>query len=254
MAANLFLRRKPNDWNVKGEAGGGIIAPLGADKQEDIKYKPALLQDNIVEPENDTMVTPEIGAEREVQEKPSLFGERPDRPKPKAYDYILGLLLPALQAGLGGQGALSGAVAGASNMFANKFKNQNRDIADWEKDRAYGLSERKADNELTKIQQDMDYKKGMLDVSKGTLNLNKEKYNKPITPPKAIDPSKISDKDYLEALAGIRRVDELRKKYPAKTFEYYPGDLDIIKAHELNKKANATNPYNFYYQQPEDEK
>lgn len=241
MAANLFLRRKPNDWNVKGEAGGGIIAPLGADKQEDIKYKPALLQDNIVEPENDTMVTPEIGAEREVQEKPSLFGERPDRPKPKAYDYILGLLLPALQAGLGGQGALSGAVAGASNMFANKFKNQNRDIADWEKDRAYGLAERKADNELTKLQQDIDYKKGMLGVSKDKLKLDKQKYNNP-----PARPGKLGELTAQQALEAQTLIDQFNKLKPEsinpKELAKMQNEVDeakrIVKFYQMGRKID----------------
>jgi hypothetical protein len=124
--------------------------------------------------EDDPMTEPEMT-------KPSLFGgmDRPERAKPKWYDYALSFLLPALQGGLSGQGALSGLVSGVSNMLSNKFKNQAKDEANWEKDREFGQKQQNLTLLNRKAQTEEDYKNKMLGISSRNADANMIRAKRP---------------------------------------------------------------------------
>lgn len=171
--------------------------------------------------EDDPMTEPEMT-------KPSLFGgmDRPERAKPKWYDYALSFLLPALQGGLSGQGALSGLVSGASNMLSNKFKNQAKDEANWEKDREFGQKERgiTADKELAgaKLGIDLDNNRFERKLKLADLDLKQN----PV--PRA---GEITPAEFKAAL-------EHKRKREAAGKAVSPEALSTIKAYQQTKRID----------------
>ena len=174
--------------------------------------------------EDDPMTEPEMT-------KPSLFGgmDRPERAKPKWYDYVASIGIPALLGGLSGEGAIQGGLLGLSDVLKSRAGRSNQEVADWEKDREFGQKERALtaakDLAAAKLGVDIGDKKFDRKLKLQELDLKKN------PPAKPYRPGEITQEDALEAQDAIDKANKLGIPLPKKA-------ENIIKFWQMGKKVD----------------
>lgn len=256
MATELFLRRRPGEGLKPGQdlyAEGARPKPklftenkgINAVQEEpSVKYKPTVYSEESDSITDKMMTTPEYGAERS---SPKLFpdSDRPERDKPKWYDYAASIGIPAFLGGLSGEGAVQGGLLGLQNTLAMRPGMQNQKIADWEKDREFGQKERAltADKDLAaaKLGVDVEDKNFNRKLKLKELNL---KENPPARP------GKIGDLNAEQAMEAQTLVDKFNKLNPEnidpKEYAKMQNEADeakrIVKFYQMQRKID---PYDY---------
>lgn len=180
--------------------------------------------------EDDSMTEPEMT-------KPSLFGgmDRPERAKPKWYDYVASIGIPALLGGLSGEGAIQGGLLGLSDVLKSRAGRSNQEVADWEKDREFGQKQQNLSLLNRKAQAEEDYKNKMLGISSRNADANMIRAKRPAS----TNITKQSEPEQL--IQAVSRINQ------AKASGQIPDDEDLTTVDILGPK------YNFSLESPEGE-